>query len=78
MWNEEWHQLVELERQGLLTPPQAVRLQELRHSIDAEAAPRVNAMREEFARQDRMFEEAVAAYQQSRPGTAVKSASTPK
>jgi hypothetical protein len=35
-------------------------------------------MREEFARQDRMFEEAVAAYQQSRPGTAVKSASTPK
>lgn len=78
MWNEEWHELVELEREGLLTPLQAVRLEELRHSIDAASAPRVNAMREEFARQDRMFEDAVAAYQKSRPPLAAKSASTRK
>jgi len=78
MRNDVWHQLVELERKGLLTPAQAVQLDELRHSIDAASAPRVNAMREEFARQDRMFEEAVAAYQQSRPAVSAKSASTRK
>lgn len=78
MWNDEWHQLVECERKGLLTPQQAIRLEELRHSMDAEAAPRVNAMRDEFARQDRMYEEALAAYQKSRPAAAAKSASNRK
>ena len=78
LWGSEWHELVDLELRGQLTPAQAVQLAEMRQAIDAESTTRVTAMREEFARQDRMFAEAVEAYQKSRPATAAKSASNRK
>ncbi|BDC49769.1 hypothetical protein F183_A20850 [Bryobacterales bacterium F-183] len=73
-----FHELVDLELEGRLTAAEAAELAQLRRWIDQESKERVQAMREEFARQDQMFADAVSAHQKSRSGIAAKTASNRK
>ena len=67
-----FHYLIDRELVGGLSPDEREELSRLRRAIDEEAAPRLARMREDFSRQDRMYDEAISLFRESLKPTGVK------